>query len=58
MPTDTSIFIETAGAGAGANYIIEWLRRSPWVTWLPADNDRLVFAVKILAADGVGAAQG
>ena len=50
MPTDTSIFLETAGAGAGVNFFIEWLRRSSWFTWLPAENARLAFALKIFAA--------
>ena len=50
MPTDTSIFLETAGAGAGANYVIEWMRASPFFTWLPKNNERVAFTVKMLTA--------
>jgi hypothetical protein len=50
VPTDTSVFLSTAGSAVGMSFLIEALKGSNWFPWLTMETKNLNRIVGIITA--------
>jgi len=50
MPTDTSIFITTAGTAMGMSFAIEAIKKSSWFPWITMETHKLNRLLGVIVA--------